>query len=550
MFKSNKCQQFRLDDPVNLMPKYLKEILEKSWAQIFKDNIFPSINEERFKVLYSNKSSRPNSPVNVIVGLLIIKEYFKQSDEELIGSLFFDDRYQYALNTRSFKRQPISINTLTNFRKRVYEYEIETGIDLIKEEIESISSKIMEKMNIDGNMERMDSLMVSSNCKKLSRIELVYMTNFNYVKALSKIDKSLIAEECRCYLEEGHKNETVYRMKNTESESKLEYLLKHSKLLYETGLEIIDIVKDLEPFILIKRVLKDQTNYEEIKDASPKQGSEITPDSLQNPSDPDATYRKKYGDNVGYSANVVEKFDDENSIITDYDLKENTYDDSRFAKDVLEKKSSQEEELQLLVDGAFYSQEISDMAKEKNIKMIPGELRGRKPSEDKIECSKFKIDENENIIKECPSGKNPVESTYNTENDIYRAKFSKDDCENCPVKNKCRKKEQKKYNVIEFSQNQYKTSVLRAEMNTKEYVKLKNKRAGVEGIPSVLRRRYNVDAVPTRGKVRLKFWFGFKIAAYNFSKLVNMLFFTNILLLFIKIKRDFFNKWVLSVKTG
>ena len=104
------------------------------------------------------------------------------------------------------------------------------------------------------------------------------------------------------------------------------------------------------------------------------------------------------------------------------------------------------------------------------------------------------------------------------------------------------KKDQKKYNVIEFSQNQYRTSLLRAEMNTKEYIKLKNKRSGVEGIPSVLRRRYNVDAVPTMGKVRLKFWFGFKIAAYNFSKLLKMLFFTNFIIIFIKFQRDVFNK--------
>jgi hypothetical protein len=69
MFKTNKCQQFRLDDAVNLMPNYLKQILEKSWAQVFKDNIFPNINEEKFRVLYSDKSSRPNSPVNVIIGL-------------------------------------------------------------------------------------------------------------------------------------------------------------------------------------------------------------------------------------------------------------------------------------------------------------------------------------------------------------------------------------------------------------------------------------------------------------------------------------------------
>lgn len=48
------------------------------------DEIFPAIDEERFSVLYSeNDATRPNTPVNVIVGALIIKELFDYSDDEI-----------------------------------------------------------------------------------------------------------------------------------------------------------------------------------------------------------------------------------------------------------------------------------------------------------------------------------------------------------------------------------------------------------------------------------------------------------------------------------
>lgn len=90
MFYKNNLQQTSLFDPINQMPKYLQDILNKSWAKAFKDYIFSQINEERFSVLYSDKTSRPNSPINVIIGLLIIKEIFQQTDEELIGSIHFD----------------------------------------------------------------------------------------------------------------------------------------------------------------------------------------------------------------------------------------------------------------------------------------------------------------------------------------------------------------------------------------------------------------------------------------------------------------------------
>ena len=36
-----------------------------------------------FSVLYSDKASRPNTPVNVMVGALIIKELFNYSDDEM-----------------------------------------------------------------------------------------------------------------------------------------------------------------------------------------------------------------------------------------------------------------------------------------------------------------------------------------------------------------------------------------------------------------------------------------------------------------------------------
>ena len=58
------------------------------------------------------------------------------------------------------------------------------------------------------------------------------------------------------------------------------------------------------------------------------------------------------------------------------------------------------------------------------------------------------------------------------------------------------------------------------QMSTTEYQDIADKRAGVEGIPSVLRRKYGVDHLPVRGLVRSKVWFGLKISAINFKRLV------------------------------
>jgi len=57
-------------------------------------------------------------------------------------------------------------------------------------------------------------------------------------------------------------------------------------------------------------------------------------------------------------------------------------------------------------------------------------------------------------------------------------------------------------------------------MGTSEYQELAKKRVGIEGIPSVLRRRYKINHLPVRGKVRSKVWLGFKISAINCKRLI------------------------------
>ena len=61
-FKKNTSQQLSLDDSFISLTAREKKALENSWAQIFADEIFPTIGEERFSVLYSDKASKPNTP--------------------------------------------------------------------------------------------------------------------------------------------------------------------------------------------------------------------------------------------------------------------------------------------------------------------------------------------------------------------------------------------------------------------------------------------------------------------------------------------------------
>jgi len=124
-------KQFSFCDSFNFLTAREQQVLDKSWAKSFAEIIFPAIDESPYAVLYSDKDSRPNSPVNVTVGSLIIKELTGSTDDEILEALMFDIRYQYALHTTHFEEQPLSDRTLGRFRERCRIYEEETGIDLI-----------------------------------------------------------------------------------------------------------------------------------------------------------------------------------------------------------------------------------------------------------------------------------------------------------------------------------------------------------------------------------------------------------------------------------
>ena len=181
VFVANHSHEYQLSslDKDNYLTEREKRFLNQSWS---KYSIFPKIDEEPYAVLYSEQSSRPNTPVNVILEELLIKELSGLSDEDMVTGLMFDIRHQYALHTTSFTEQPLSNRTLGCFRARCTAYKTKTGTDLIKNTVTQLSKELAEMMKIDTSFKRMDSMMVASNIKKMGKLELLYTCVANLAK--------------------------------------------------------------------------------------------------------------------------------------------------------------------------------------------------------------------------------------------------------------------------------------------------------------------------------------------------------------------------------
>ncbi|MCP4289970.1 MAG: hypothetical protein GY792_37075 [Gammaproteobacteria bacterium] len=76
MYKKNTVhQQPALFSQPTPLPEKQRQRLEQSWAGVFYREFFYRIDEAPFAKLYAAVPSRPNVPVNVLVGLDTLKPH-------------------------------------------------------------------------------------------------------------------------------------------------------------------------------------------------------------------------------------------------------------------------------------------------------------------------------------------------------------------------------------------------------------------------------------------------------------------------------------------
>lgn len=503
-----------LEDALFSLTTRERNALEQSWAKTFAEELFPKIEEEPFHVLYCENNGRPNTPINVLVGASIIKELLDYSDDDMVEGLMLDIRLQYALHTTSFEEQPLSDKSLSHFRKRCYQYEQKTGHDLMHTCLVSLSKEIARVMKISGRTRRMDSMMIDANIKKLSRLELIYTCIADLVIRLKKESVEGIPEGLLHYAADQDFNQTFYYAKNSDYTEKCLQLFTDVDALFEfCG----DRFPDWNEYQILTRCISEQTVGEEgSRRLATRQDGTMNSSILQNPSDPEATFRTKAGkEHRGYVANLEESVGENGSVITDYRFEPNTYSDSQFLSDTLTAMEPSEEPVTIATDGAYPTPGNQKLAEAKNVHIVSTNLPGKKANDF---YAGFELSEDGKRILTCPGGIEPISCSKPYKNGQLRVAFPSSCCGNCPYQKQCPARKGKRVSAFVLSLSSINRAKTQRMMNGEEGANYARLRNGVETLPSSLRRNYHTDKLP-RGWLRGKLFFGFKIGALNFRKL-------------------------------
>ena len=171
----------------------------------------------------------------------------------------------------------------------------------------------------------------------------------------------------------------------------------------------------------------------------------------------------------------------------------------------------------MVTDGAYAGEENTTLAAGKNVTLITTDLPGQDvPSI----LGQFELNEDETRVVKCPAGYTPKTSNYIRQTGTCTASFERSCCANCPHKDECHAKIYKQVAKIRITGKQIRRAALQEQMKSEEYKLFARIRNGVETVPSILKNVYHVNRMPARGKIRNKFFFGSKIAALNFRKLL------------------------------
>jgi len=325
-------------------------LLKSSWANVFRWEVLPYLPIDELAVHYSKDQGRPTKELYSVMGLMILQQMHNLDDEEAVNQFCFNIQWHYALNITDTDDAHAYIcpRTLWEMRSLMSEHQLDAKA------FEVVNTHLADMYNLDTSLQRIDSTHLFSNMQSLGRISLFVTTIKRFLKNLkrqhsgsySTLDKEL----CKRYLSAKgdaafastipeHASRklvdlaqdlwTLINAFNAQDEITTMTCYKHLVRLFDeqcehTSEDADDTAAAIEcegndPSESASTTETDDgkgeppesvstTEADDGKDepeaVKPKAGTEIAGDSLQNPSDPDATYDGHKGQ--GYQAQIME----------------------------------------------------------------------------------------------------------------------------------------------------------------------------------------------------------------------------------------------------
>ncbi len=507
MFRKNrKHLQPMLISSVNQLPEGQRQRLEQSWAGAFYREVFSRLDEEPFGVLYSNLPSRPNIPINVLVGLETLKAGFGWSDEELYDAFLYNVQVRYALGYQELGEGEFELRSLYYFRQRLSQYTQTTGINLLERAFEQVTDEQIAAFELKTGKQRMDSTQIASNIRQQRRVQLLVEILLRVQRMLSEADQQRYAEEFAPYLK-GNAGHYTYQLKKEDYPQHLERI----------GALMCRLVRELRSgyaqetiFQVLERVFGEHFRLDGEK-VNTKANQELSGQCLQSPDDWEATIREcGHGMRQGYVANLTETCDGENSfqLITKVQVAPNSCDDSKLLEAALPNLVERTDLETLYTDGGFGSPQVDQLMIAQQITLLQSGIRGPKTGKKRLSYVDFHftVDETGQPLQVTCPNQHTVPLALSSQKKGYLAQFPVSACENCPfhAAEHCPTRFRKRDPSYNLNLTLAKMRLaLRRQGSQAVYQSKHNPRAAIEATVRAVKHPFPKGKLPVRGRFRI-----------------------------------------------
>jgi hypothetical protein len=480
-----------------------RALLDRSWAGVFRNYLLHELPVERIARNFTQYSGRPSKELYAMVGMLILQHMHDLSDEDTQRAMAFNLDWQYALDITddSDAGMYVSERTIRNYRRMILEDNLDSVL------FDSLTDRLIEAFGVDTSKQRLDSTHIQSNMRKLGRARLFAATIRKFLRTLKRVQAAVFSDRIPPELAERYLSKSsdscFSRVKPSESVRTLEQVSGDLLFLVES-FRAHETIPALPEYKLMERMLREQctvTGTGTEAKATVKPSREVSPDSLQNPSDPDAGYSAYKG--RGYEAQIMETYQDSErdpgvpNLITHVAVEPAHKQDVDALHPALDATAEREcSPKQVLCDTLYGSDENVVNAMAKGVEVIAP--AGGESANPEITLAQFSPDLRTGCITRCPEGHPPL-TMRETKKHRFVATFSLKTCNACPRKKDCPVRAEKKAAYLRYDRTNLRCACRRAMEHTPEFREAYRWRAGIEGTNSHLKSDTGAGRLRVRG---------------------------------------------------
>ena len=508
-------KQNTLFDPWTFLGPKRRKLLDQSWAGLFQKELLGELPVGKVAPFFTDGFGRPTKELYTALGAILLQQAHDLTDEETVNHVAFNTQWHYALNIteESDSAKYLSPKTLWNMRSIV----VDNGLDAPL--FDHITDKLAKVFKVNTDNQRIDSVHIKSNMRRLGRIGIFSKSIHKYLVNLQRTHKEIFESLPKDLVDKYLPKKALSCFSMVRPSESAKTIASVSADLFHLVAQFKDNpeVRSMHSYKLLERVLKEHCN---VKDngtrVEVKRPKEIPSDSLQNPSDPDATYSGHKGQ--GYQVQVMETYhpdkdgkEESLNLITHVEVEPAHESDANALIPAIE--SSKKRGLapeKLLADSLYGGDENCQEAKELGVEVIsPAKSTKEK---DSITLSDFEINEKGNIVS-CPQGHTPVKRKIKKTR--HTVAFDSQKCSTCPFQETCPVKQGTKYHYLRYTNKAMRLAQRRAYEQTDEFKDRYRWRAGVEATMSEYDRRTGVKHLRVRGFKAVRFCATLKAVAVN-----------------------------------